>query len=266
MSEANAAVTHASRLRLLVVVAQGVAETRARRRAHDTCGSCFSGFFLSASNANSLQKLCKACQSGYFQPTPSSKATCIKKLTSCPQSGLYKFIAGSSTTEDDTWCRPKCAAGQGYAAASVIAKPSVDDRCVTCPLNTFAADAYPHFEPCLKCPPGKYTADEGSRFKTDCSEPKVRTYRSTHRMWYIPASALLDVHTASATRHACHVSTRVHSEAMPCNRTPLGTFSTRPSSQTRSVCGRRSRHGISPTLRAWRPHGSRSSRPCKLVA
>ena len=101
--------------------------------------------------------------------------------------GKYAYYPPESNAavkdKDDTWCRPQCSPGEGYAAQP-IAYPNMADECVPCPRNFYQAALYPHKRTCNACSLGKFTSSAGASNPNSCTMPQVIPYRSTHRVWY----------------------------------------------------------------------------------
>ena len=116
------------------------------------------------------------------------QAKCTPKAT-CPTDNQYTYFPPISDDavldHDDTWCRPKCSAGELYSPDGTLRPNLGRDSCVRCPRNSYMTTAYPHTdEVCTQCLAGKFTAGAGAKSDAQCKLPQVIPYRSTHRIWY----------------------------------------------------------------------------------
>jgi len=120
---------------------------------------------------------------------------CTQK-TDCPTSSEHTYektvipvgMGGNVQDKDNTWCKPYCTAGQAYVQ-SEVAFPMLADGCGPCPIDLYQ-ESQSHHNVCEQCPSGKFTVGEGTRFRSGCTTPNVRTLRTTHRLWYFFGAAM----------------------------------------------------------------------------
>ena len=151
---------------------------------------------------------CEKCERGYylFTEAPGKTAYICKKKTSeaggCPADQTHAVHMEDTATytnhadvngktreygqgaRDDTYCRPMCGLGEGYATLLPRKYPHKEDTCVRCERNTYQ-DRSGHHTPCKACTgDAKFTADTGTESANQCVKSAIEVFASTHRIWY----------------------------------------------------------------------------------
>ena len=165
----------------------------------------------SVDSSPTLDDTCTRCEAGRYKIGTTAATDCLAKVhhrsPNCSQNvddgtgraspkDRYAALRGdnSNTTHDDSACieKTQCGPGEFYTRTFPVEftfAPSVGtefDRCDPCPVHYYRPSApVVHYETvCKRCSAGKFTTGTGTTTGLDCKIPNIKTYRSSHRIFF----------------------------------------------------------------------------------